>query len=128
MNDLYSILNIPINHDANKNTSGFTSYTDYSALSPLSIEEKSKVSLEKQAPSLTKKNVRFAAMNDSIVAYEAHPAIRTQKKEKDTDSDSDTESDDGMGQVEWPTSMQVYLGSITVVGLYALFRALQRSR
>jgi len=137
MNQLYSILNMPIN---DSNDVSFASYTGQSTLSPVSVEDEYKISLETEAirPLKMKKNkVQFANMNDSMVAYEAHPSILTQNNKKqnnkkqnnkkqntkEEEEDSDTESD-----MKWATSMQLYLGSITVIGLYALFRALQRSR
>lgn len=131
---LYRVLDIDVNRLSSKSPS-FSSNTPDSALSPIPVNGENRVSLEKEKAQFfhVKKDLRFASSDDtSVFAYEPHPLIdlATEKEVRHKCSGCDNmKCDDCSGtRPKWSILTHVYIGSITVVALYAMFRAIQRSK
>jgi hypothetical protein len=128
---LYRNLDIDVRTLSSKPTM-FSSNTPESALSPLPFSEKqSPLEKEKVHAFHVKKDVRFATYDDSsVIAYASHPVVdssATDVPRKCSGCDNRM-CDNCSVPTQWSILTQVYIGSITVVGLYAIFRALQRSK
>ena len=123
---LYNILNIHVNESPDI---PFSPSNQESMLSPVSIEDNHSISLDKEVPPLkTKKRVKFAYTDgSSTFAYETHPNIHVENSTPKCNG-CDCKECNCHNREKWSFLTHVYVGSITVVGLYTLFRVLQRSR
>lgn len=125
---LYNILNVDVNDPAEI---PFSPSDQDSALCPISIEEGNQTmgleDQDKESSSKIKKRVKYAyGDGPATYAYEAHPSIKDKThKCKGCHKEHCGEHCD---KHSWSLMTQIYVGSITVVGLYAFFRVLQKSR
>jgi len=130
LNKLYRILDIDVNKLSSKKS--FSSNDQNSVLTPVHVSEQEPTLDKHKMHSLhVKKDVRFATHDDSsVIAYERHPTVdhNAIPPHKCSGCDNQSCDDCSVRHTNWSNLTHVYIGSITVIGLYALFRALQRSR
>jgi len=131
---LYNMLNVDVNDPMEI---PFSPSEQDSSLCPISIEEGNQsmgLDDKESSSSKTKKRVKYAyGDGQNTYAYEAHPSIKDKdnhgKKHKCKGCHKESCKHCGAhNKHSWSLMTQVYVGSITVVGLYALFRVLQKSR
>lgn len=129
---LYRMLDIDVNMSSTKDE--FSENEPSSTLSPAPLDTDSDSDTESvQKDSVfSKKRVNFAIRDDevAVIAYESHPTIdiftQTDVRPKCSGCDN-RRCDDCLGsRAKWSSITRIYVGSITVVALYAMFRALMR--
>ena len=140
---LYRILNVGSGNLREE----FGPSTEASLLSPLPLlttkedvsdsesEDEDTSLMKKNGESIKKKKVVFGSVDGATIAYESHPNLLIRRTTCCDNGSCGSCCTCGKPECstcgahrKWSHLTQLYIGSITVVGLYVVFRALNRSK